>query len=196
MGGGHSVLTPVYGLGVDRVVQFKVVTPDGVYRTANECQNSERCACSPCSALRLCRRSVLGTARRWRQRVRRGHGELVCRRAAPRADTGVGASTASSEHAAQRSLRGLQGVHQVHCQRHRVRSWMAEDPGQQRAQGQLRTRQLPALLTVARSGARRAGAGTWVRTISSTSHRCSRSPRRKRRSPRPRRTRAHTMARW
>jgi FAD/FMN-containing dehydrogenase len=41
MGGGHSVLSPVYGLGVDRVVQFKVVTPDGVYRTANECQNSE-----------------------------------------------------------------------------------------------------------------------------------------------------------
>jgi FAD/FMN-containing dehydrogenase len=31
----------VYGLGVDRVVQFKVVTPDGVYRTANECLNSD-----------------------------------------------------------------------------------------------------------------------------------------------------------
>jgi FAD/FMN-containing dehydrogenase len=56
-GGGHSVLSPVYGLGVDRVVQFKVcslddvcaavahwlqvVTPDGVYRTANECQNQD-----------------------------------------------------------------------------------------------------------------------------------------------------------
>ncbi|KAJ7582853.1 FAD-binding domain-containing protein [Mycena floridula] len=35
MGGGHSVLTPVYGLGVDRVVQFRVVTPDGVFRTVN-----------------------------------------------------------------------------------------------------------------------------------------------------------------
>ena len=37
--GGHSVLSPVHGLGVDRVVQFKVVTPDGVLRTANFCQN-------------------------------------------------------------------------------------------------------------------------------------------------------------
>ncbi|MCJ1237581.1 hypothetical protein MMC14_005568 [Varicellaria rhodocarpa] len=37
--GGHSVLSPVHGLGVDRVVQFKVVTPDGVLRTANSCQN-------------------------------------------------------------------------------------------------------------------------------------------------------------
>ncbi|EPQ60158.1 FAD-binding domain-containing protein [Gloeophyllum trabeum ATCC 11539] len=41
MGGGHSILTPVYGLGVDRVVQFKIVTPDGIYRTANECQNTD-----------------------------------------------------------------------------------------------------------------------------------------------------------
>lgn len=40
-GGGHSILSPVYGLGVDRVVQFKVVTPDGVYRVANECQNTD-----------------------------------------------------------------------------------------------------------------------------------------------------------
>jgi FAD/FMN-containing dehydrogenase len=39
-GGGHSILSPVYGLGVDRVVQIKVVTPDGVHRVANECQNS------------------------------------------------------------------------------------------------------------------------------------------------------------
>ncbi|KAF9033033.1 FAD-binding domain-containing protein [Hymenopellis radicata] len=36
MGGGHSILSPVYGLGVDRVLQFKIVTPDGVYRTVNE----------------------------------------------------------------------------------------------------------------------------------------------------------------
>lgn len=41
LGGGHSILTPVYGLGVDRVVQFKVVTPDGKVRVANECQNSD-----------------------------------------------------------------------------------------------------------------------------------------------------------
>lgn len=40
-GGGHSILSPVYGLAVDRVLQFKVVTPDGVYRTANACQNQD-----------------------------------------------------------------------------------------------------------------------------------------------------------
>ncbi|KAI0824884.1 FAD-binding domain-containing protein [Trametes gibbosa] len=41
LGGGHSILSPVYGLAVDRVVQVKVVTPDGVYRTANACKNSD-----------------------------------------------------------------------------------------------------------------------------------------------------------
>ncbi|CEJ92412.1 hypothetical protein VHEMI08067 [[Torrubiella] hemipterigena] len=40
-GGGHSVLSPVYGLGMDRVLQFKVVTPDGKYRTANAHQNPD-----------------------------------------------------------------------------------------------------------------------------------------------------------
>ncbi|KAL6301463.1 FAD-binding domain-containing protein [Sparassis latifolia] len=40
LGGGHSILTPVYGLAVDNV-QVKVVTPDGEYRTANECQNQD-----------------------------------------------------------------------------------------------------------------------------------------------------------
>ncbi|OOQ85207.1 FAD binding domain protein [Penicillium brasilianum] len=39
--GGHSILSPVYGLGVDRVLEFKVVTPDGVYRTANEFENAD-----------------------------------------------------------------------------------------------------------------------------------------------------------
>jgi hypothetical protein len=39
--GGHSILSPVYGLGVDRVLEYKVVTPDGVYRTANEFQNPD-----------------------------------------------------------------------------------------------------------------------------------------------------------
>ncbi|OQD71321.1 hypothetical protein PENPOL_c001G07555 [Penicillium polonicum] len=39
--GGHSILSPVYGLGVDRVLEFKIVTPDGVYRTANEFQNAD-----------------------------------------------------------------------------------------------------------------------------------------------------------
>ncbi|KAH9948031.1 FAD-binding domain-containing protein [Amylocystis lapponica] len=41
LGGGHSILTPVYGLGIDRVIQYKVVTPDGMYRVVNECQNSD-----------------------------------------------------------------------------------------------------------------------------------------------------------
>ncbi|KAH9932267.1 FAD-binding domain-containing protein [Fomitopsis serialis] len=41
LGGGHSVLSPVYGLAVDRVVQAKVVTPEGLYLVANECQNSD-----------------------------------------------------------------------------------------------------------------------------------------------------------
>lgn len=41
LGAGHSVLSPVYGLGVDRVVQFTIVTPDGVLRTANACENAD-----------------------------------------------------------------------------------------------------------------------------------------------------------
>ncbi|KKK22263.1 hypothetical protein P175DRAFT_0500164 [Aspergillus ochraceoroseus IBT 24754] len=39
--GGHSILSPVYGLGVDRVVEYKVVTPDGQLRIANECQHQD-----------------------------------------------------------------------------------------------------------------------------------------------------------
>lgn len=39
--GGHSILSPVYGLGIDHVVEYKVVTPDGRYRVANECQNQD-----------------------------------------------------------------------------------------------------------------------------------------------------------
>ncbi|KAJ7612040.1 FAD-binding domain-containing protein [Mycena polygramma] len=41
MGGGHGVLSPVLGLAVDRVLEFKIVTPDGKYRTANACQNED-----------------------------------------------------------------------------------------------------------------------------------------------------------
>ncbi|KAF8887279.1 hypothetical protein CPB84DRAFT_1787041 [Gymnopilus junonius] len=41
MGGGHGVLSPALGLGVDRVLEFKIVTPDGKYRTANKCQNQD-----------------------------------------------------------------------------------------------------------------------------------------------------------
>ncbi|KAF5353043.1 hypothetical protein D9757_011869 [Collybiopsis confluens] len=39
--GGHSILSPIYGLGVDRVLQFKLVTFDGVLRTANRYQNQK-----------------------------------------------------------------------------------------------------------------------------------------------------------
>lgn len=41
MTGGHGLLTSQFGLGIDRVLQFKIVTPDGVYRTANACQNQD-----------------------------------------------------------------------------------------------------------------------------------------------------------
>lgn len=41
MTGGHGVLTPTYGLGIDRVLQFQIVTPDGVERTVNGCQNPD-----------------------------------------------------------------------------------------------------------------------------------------------------------
>lgn len=40
-GGGHSALSPSLGLGVDRVLEFKIVTADGVLRTANQCQNTD-----------------------------------------------------------------------------------------------------------------------------------------------------------
>ncbi|KAF8901508.1 FAD-binding domain-containing protein, partial [Gymnopilus junonius] len=40
-GGGHSPLSPNYGMGADRILQYKVVTPDGVFRTVNACQNED-----------------------------------------------------------------------------------------------------------------------------------------------------------
>ncbi|CAE6433167.1 unnamed protein product [Rhizoctonia solani] len=40
-GGGHAILSNTYGLGADRVLQFKVVTPDGRSRVANACQNKD-----------------------------------------------------------------------------------------------------------------------------------------------------------
>ncbi|CAE6418437.1 unnamed protein product, partial [Rhizoctonia solani] len=40
-GGGHSILSNKYGMGVDRVRQFRVVTPDGVLRVVNACQNTD-----------------------------------------------------------------------------------------------------------------------------------------------------------
>ncbi|KAJ7512638.1 FAD-binding domain-containing protein [Mycena galericulata] len=41
MGGGHGALANTLGLGVDRVLEFKIVTPTGAFLTANECQNSD-----------------------------------------------------------------------------------------------------------------------------------------------------------
>ncbi|KIM48619.1 hypothetical protein M413DRAFT_20978 [Hebeloma cylindrosporum] len=40
-GGGHSPISPSYGMGADRTLQYKIVTPDGVFRTANACQNED-----------------------------------------------------------------------------------------------------------------------------------------------------------
>ncbi|KAG6826997.1 hypothetical protein H0H92_013612 [Tricholoma furcatifolium] len=40
-GGGHGALSNTMGLGVDRVLQYKVVTPDGQFRVVNECQNED-----------------------------------------------------------------------------------------------------------------------------------------------------------
>ncbi|KAF7360418.1 FAD-binding domain-containing protein [Mycena venus] len=41
MGGGHGALSNTLGLGVDRVLEFKIVTPTGAFLTANECQNTD-----------------------------------------------------------------------------------------------------------------------------------------------------------
>ncbi|KAK8016310.1 hypothetical protein PG993_014499 [Apiospora rasikravindrae] len=40
-GGGHSILAPRYGLGVDQVLEMEVVTPMGDVVVANECQNQD-----------------------------------------------------------------------------------------------------------------------------------------------------------
>ncbi|KAK9718598.1 hypothetical protein K7432_005371 [Basidiobolus ranarum] len=40
-GGGHSPLSVKYGLCVDNVLQYKIITADGKLRTANACQNPD-----------------------------------------------------------------------------------------------------------------------------------------------------------
>lgn len=40
-GGGHSILSPRYGLATDQVLELEVVTPQGELVTANECQNQD-----------------------------------------------------------------------------------------------------------------------------------------------------------
>jgi len=39
-GGGHSIISPTYGLASDHLVEVQLVTPDGRLVTANECQNT------------------------------------------------------------------------------------------------------------------------------------------------------------
>ncbi|KAI0402028.1 cytochrome P450 [Xylaria palmicola] len=41
MFGGHSVLSPKYGLGADRILEINIVTPDGEVRTCNSAQNQD-----------------------------------------------------------------------------------------------------------------------------------------------------------
>ncbi|KAJ8123346.1 hypothetical protein ONZ43_g688 [Nemania bipapillata] len=40
-GGGHSILSPHYGLGADHILELEVVTPVGDILIANECQNED-----------------------------------------------------------------------------------------------------------------------------------------------------------
>ena len=40
-GGGHSPVSPKYGLGVDNVLEMEIVTPKGDIVTANECVNPD-----------------------------------------------------------------------------------------------------------------------------------------------------------
>ncbi|KAL7941105.1 hypothetical protein V8C42DRAFT_361357 [Trichoderma barbatum] len=39
--GGHSVLTPTLGLGVDRILEVEIVTPDGEHRICNRKRNAD-----------------------------------------------------------------------------------------------------------------------------------------------------------
>lgn len=41
LGGGHSPLSNMYGLGVDQVLELEVVLADGSVVKANECENSD-----------------------------------------------------------------------------------------------------------------------------------------------------------
>lgn len=40
-GGGHGIFSPRFGLGVDNVIQMKVVLPNGTFVTTNRCQNQD-----------------------------------------------------------------------------------------------------------------------------------------------------------
>jgi FAD/FMN-containing dehydrogenase len=40
-GGGHSPLSPLFGMGADNVMELEIVTADGELVVANECQNTD-----------------------------------------------------------------------------------------------------------------------------------------------------------
>ena len=40
-GGGHSPLSPAYGLGVDNLLQAEIITSDGKLQTISECSNPD-----------------------------------------------------------------------------------------------------------------------------------------------------------
>ncbi|CAG8920191.1 unnamed protein product [Penicillium salamii] len=40
-GGGHGVLTGVYGMGADNIIEAEIVTPDGHLLTVNKCHNED-----------------------------------------------------------------------------------------------------------------------------------------------------------
>jgi FAD/FMN-containing dehydrogenase len=40
-GGGHSGLSPLYGMGADNVIEIEAVTANGEMITANECTNTD-----------------------------------------------------------------------------------------------------------------------------------------------------------
>ncbi|KAH7099501.1 FAD/FMN-containing protein [Auriculariales sp. MPI-PUGE-AT-0066] len=64
LGGGHSALGPLYGMGVDNVLQFTVVTADGEERTANACSEQDLFW-----ALRGGGGSAFGQRRHWRHHL-------------------------------------------------------------------------------------------------------------------------------
>ncbi|PWY76057.1 FAD-binding domain-containing protein [Aspergillus sclerotioniger CBS 115572] len=41
MTGGHGLLSAQFGLGIDRILEYQIVTPDGQVRRANACQNTD-----------------------------------------------------------------------------------------------------------------------------------------------------------
>jgi len=41
LNGGHSVLTPTFGLGADRILELTIVTPDGELRVCNAAKNAD-----------------------------------------------------------------------------------------------------------------------------------------------------------